>query len=107
MHTENLLNVVKLHILIFTELAPRPIQSISHNVHLYVCLYVTLRKKTLLVGLETSGILFLGDRNVGGPKRGRPTPRFSIFIRSSARLLVCSLARSSVSEIKFWSLHIH
>ena len=62
MHTEKLLKVVKLHILIFTELAPRPIQSISHNVHLYVCLYVTLRKKTLLVGLETSGILFLGDR---------------------------------------------
>ena len=40
---------------------------------------------------------------IAGPKRGRPTPGFSIFIRSSA----CSLARSSVSEIKFWSLHIH
>ena len=34
-----------------------------------------------------------------GPKRGRPTPGFSIFIRPSAR--------SFVSEIKFWSLHIH
>ena len=47
MHTEKLMKVVKLHILIFTELAPRPIQSISHNVRLYVCLYVTLQKKHL------------------------------------------------------------
>ena len=36
-------------------------------------------------------------------KRGRPTPGFSIFIRSFVRSFVHSL----VSEIKFWSLHIH
>ena len=40
-----------------------------------------------------------------GPKRGQPTatPGFSIFIRSFIRPLVLTL----VSEIKFWSLHIH
>ena len=42
---------------------------------------------------------------IAGPKRGRPTAGFSIFIRSLGPL--GPLAHSFVSEIKFLSLHIH
>ena len=71
------------------------------------CLREKTKKNGKNLSLYTINNVSMVLEIIAGPKRGRPTPGFSIFIRSDRASEQASYRVSFVSRDQFWSLHIH